>query len=49
MPLTAASGYLFGLFPGTAVVLASATIAAFISFLIGRTYLRTWAQGFIAG
>lgn len=49
IPLTASSGYLFGLIPGTAIVLVSATIAAAISFLIGRTYLRTWAQGFISG
>eukprot|EP01039_Chlorochromonas_danica_P004439 gene4439-4863_t len=48
IPLTASSGYLFGLVPGTAIVLVSATIAAAISFLIGRTYLRTWAQGFIS-
>lgn len=46
-PLTASSGYLFGLVPGTLIVLSSATIAAAISFYIGRTYLRTWAQNFI--
>lgn len=43
-PLTASSGYLFGLIPGFIIVLVSATAAAGISFLIGRTYLRDWAQ-----
>lgn len=49
MPLTASSGYLFGLLPGTLLVIASATFAASVSFLIGRTFLRTWAQQFIEG
>ena len=49
MPLTASSGYLFGLIPGTLTVLLSATTAACISFFIGRTFLRTWAQKMIAG
>ena len=35
LPLTASSGYLFGLIPGFLTVLVSATIAASISFLIG--------------
>ena len=43
-PLTASSGYLFGLIPGFITVLVSATIAASVSFLIGRTLLRDWAQ-----
>ena len=43
-PLTASSGYLFGLVPGTLTVLISATIAACISFTIGRTVLRGWAS-----
>ena len=43
-PLTASSGYLFGLIPGFLTVLVSATIAASVSFLIGRTLLRDWAQ-----
>ena len=47
MPLTASSGYLFGLLPGTLTVLTSATIAAAISFFIGRTFLRGYAQEFI--
>lgn len=47
MPLTASSGYLFGLVPGTLLVIISATIAASISFVVGRTYLRSWAQEFI--
>jgi uncharacterized membrane protein YdjX (TVP38/TMEM64 family) len=40
MPLTASAGYLFGWQEGTAVVLCSATIAASISFVIARTFLR---------
>ena len=47
-PLTASSGYLFGLLPGTLLVLTSSTVAASISFFIGRTFLRTWAQEFIS-
>lgn len=43
-PLTASAGYLFGLFPGTITVLVSATIAAAVSFAIGRTALRSWAE-----
>jgi uncharacterized membrane protein YdjX (TVP38/TMEM64 family) len=44
VPLTASSGYLFGLFHGTAVVLISATVAASISFTIGRTLLRSTVE-----
>jgi uncharacterized membrane protein YdjX (TVP38/TMEM64 family) len=47
--LTASSGYLFGLIPGTIVVLTCASIAASISFFLGRTFLRNWAQKIIAG
>ena len=43
-PLTASAGYLFGLLPGTITVLISATIAAAVSFAIGRTTLRSWAE-----
>lgn len=46
-PLTASSGYLFGLLPGTLLVVGCATIAASISFFIGRTFLRDWAQQYI--
>lgn len=49
IPLAASAGYIFGTVPGTAVVLLSATVAAGISFSIGRTFLReriaTWAEG----
>ncbi len=48
MPLTASSGYLFGLIPGTLIVLSSATAAACISFYIGRTFFKTWAQKMIS-
>ena len=49
MPLTASSGYLFGLLPGAMVVLLSATVAACISFFIGRFFLRDWARSKTAG
>ena len=42
IPLTASAGYLFGLQNGTLIVLLSASIAAAISFLIGRTFLRSY-------
>lgn len=42
IPLTTAAGFLFGVAGGTAVVLTSASIAAAISFQLGRTLLR-WA------
>lgn len=45
LPLTTAAGFLFGVAGGTAVVLTSATIAAAISFQLGRTLLR-WARDF---
>lgn len=45
--LTASSGYLFGLFPGTAVCLLSASIAASVSFAIGRTVLRGYVEGIL--
>jgi len=44
LPLTASAGYLFGLAKGTAVVLTSASIAAAIGFLIGRTFLRSYVE-----
>lgn len=40
IPLSTAAGFLFGVGGGTAVVLGSATIAAAISFQLGRTLLR---------
>jgi len=44
IPLTASAGYLFGVRNGTAVVLLSASIAAAVSFLIGRTFLREYVE-----
>lgn len=41
---SASSGYLFGVVDGTLVVLLSATIAAAISFTIGRTLLRSTVE-----
>lgn len=38
--LTASAGYLFGVVPGTAIVLLAAATAASVSFLIGRTIGR---------
>src|SRR5210317_1465076 len=46
--LTASSGYLFGLLPGTATCLFSAAIAASISFVIGRTLLRGYVEKVLA-
>ena len=48
IPLTASAGYLFGTLPGTAVVLASALVAASVSFQIGRTFLRGWVKSLVA-
>ena len=42
IPLTASAGYLFGTVQGTSVVLVSASIAAAVSFVIGRTLLRSY-------
>jgi len=44
IPLTASAGYLFGPIKGTAIVLLSASIAAAISFTIGRTLLRDYVE-----
>ncbi len=44
IPLTASAGYLFGLQNGTIVVLLSASIAAAVSFVIGRTFLRSYVE-----
>lgn len=44
IPLTASAGYLFGVKYGTAVVLFSASIAAAVSFVIGRTFLREYVE-----
>lgn len=46
-PLTASAGYLFGLVQGTSIVLVSASIAAAISFIIGRTLLRSYVEGLL--
>ena len=42
VPLTASAGYLFGVAPGTAIVLLAAAVAASVSLLIGRTIGRDW-------
>lgn len=47
IPLTASAGYLFGPVIGTAVVLFSASIAASISFVIGRTLLRSYVESIL--
>lgn len=44
IPLTASAGYLFGLRDGTLLVLLSASIAAAVSFVIGRTFLRQYVE-----
>ena len=44
IPLTASAGYLFGTVQGTSVVLVSASIAAAVSFIIGRTLLRSYVE-----
>ena len=44
IPLAASSGYIFGPVEGTAVVLLSASTAAAISFVIGRTLLRDYVE-----
>lgn len=44
-PLTLSAGYLFGLTTGVSVVLVSATIAASVAFVIGKTFLRQWVEG----
>lgn len=45
IPLTASAGYLFGPVKGTAIVLLSASVAAGVSFAIGRTLLREYVEG----
>lgn len=46
-PLTLSAGYLFGMTNGALVVLTSATIAASIAFVVGKTFLRTWVEGIL--
>lgn len=43
-PLTMSAGYLFGLTQGVSVVLLAATIAASVSFFVGKTFLRSWVE-----
>jgi uncharacterized membrane protein YdjX (TVP38/TMEM64 family) len=43
-PLTLSAGYLFGLTQGVGVVLLAATIAASISFYLGKTFLRSYVE-----
>lgn len=42
--LTLGAGFAWGPFLGLAVVLPSATVAATVSFLLGRTLARPWVQ-----
>lgn len=44
LPLTMSAGYLFGVIQGTGIVLLSASIAAAVSFVIGRTILRSYVE-----
>jgi len=48
IPLTASAGYLFGIVPGTITVCIAATMAASVSFLLGRTLLRPRVKEFFA-
>lgn len=47
-PLALSAGYLFGLTQGVLVVLTSATIAAIIGFVVGRTLLRQWVESLLS-
>lgn len=47
LPLTASAGYLFGVKEGTAIVLLSASIAAVIGFVLGRTFFRTYVENIL--
>merc|ERR1712232_592796 len=47
IPLTASAGYLFGPVKGTAIVLLSASVAAGVSFQIGRTLLRDYVENIL--
>lgn len=46
--MTASSGYLFGTLQGTGICLVSASIAASVSFVIGRTFLRSYVERALA-
>jgi uncharacterized membrane protein YdjX (TVP38/TMEM64 family) len=43
-PLALSAGYLFGFVNGFAVVLAAATAAACIGFVVGKTFLRSYVE-----
>jgi len=49
LPLVTSSGYLFNLIPGVLICLSSSTIAAGISFLLGKNILKKWMQKLIEG
>ena len=49
LPLVTSSGYLFDLLPGTLLCLTSATVAAGISFLLGKNVLKRWMLKLIEG
>lgn len=46
-PLTMSAGYLFGMTEGVGVVLVAATVAASISFFVGKTFLRNWVENIL--
>jgi uncharacterized membrane protein YdjX (TVP38/TMEM64 family) len=46
-PLTMSAGYLFGMTHGVGVVLVAATLAASISFFVGKTFLRNWVESIL--
>mmetsp|Transcript_28735 Transcript_28735/g.78927 ORF Transcript_28735/g.78927 Transcript_28735/m.78927 type:complete len:456 (+) Transcript_28735:243-1610(+) len=48
VPLTMSAGFLFGVTQGTITVLLAATVAASVSFAIGKTILRGFVEDYLA-